>query len=115
MAHDLLLTLNDRWWDWQVSEWDGWSLRLIADHDLTDHHAVEVVFSGVAYVAFPMDFSNPAFRPATAAETEHVRRACAGDLEGLTVFAWETDDGATCIVAAEGVEVAEGHVDHHES
>jgi hypothetical protein len=56
-----LASLTDRWWDWRVDKWDSATLRLIADNDLTYHHAVEVAFANPAYVACPAEFSHPRF------------------------------------------------------
>lgn len=109
-----LLDLNDRWWDWQVASWDGESLRLIADNDLTYHHSVEVLFEETAYVKLPAQFSHPVFRAPTASERELVRQAV-GDLPALIV-AWDIDaegPGRACLVGAASVSFAEELVLHY--
>jgi hypothetical protein len=91
--------------DWAVESWDGWTLTLIADNDLTYHHIVEVRFSYTRYVAVPPEFDSVVFRDATPSNVEgHVRLHDPG--EDLTLFVWEADSGSgplTCYVLAESV------------
>lgn len=106
-----LTRLTGRWWDWEVNRWDCDALLLVADNDLTYHWSVEVAFTGVAWVAIADAFSHPVFRQPTHAELEFVRQIV--DDDSYTVFAWdaETASGAAAmLVAAQGVDVAEGLV-----
>lgn len=111
-----LQELNGRWWDWQVEKWDAAEFRLVANNDLTYHHAVAVSFVNARYVACPLEFSHPSFRAPTGEETERVRRALDGDIDDLTVFAWDLEDvegpGKVCVVAAAGVTVDQKLVKH---
>ncbi len=105
-----LFALNDRWWDWRVASYDGWTLRLIADNDLTYHREVEVRFEGVAYMSLPTDFHHPVFRDPTAHETRAIRSALQGDLDQVTIFAWDIDadgPGRACLLAAHSARVSE--------
>lgn len=109
-----LLDLNNRWSDWQVASWDGESLRLIADNDLTYHHSVEVVFEETAYVMLPAQFYHPCFRPPTAHEEGLVREAV-GHVPELIV-AWDTDaegHGRVCLVGASSASFVEELVLHY--
>ena len=116
MTGTALDDLTGRWWDWRVDSWDGTSLRLIGDNDLTYHHAVTVTFTAAAYIACPMEFSHPVFRSPTDADVVRVRSALDGDLGGVEVFAWDLDDvngpGKVCLVAAESVSVVVEHIAH---
>jgi hypothetical protein len=103
-----LMPLTDLWWDWEADRWDVSGLRLIADNDLTYHHAVEVTFSEVAWVAVADRFHHPIFRPPTAAEEQFARQAGG---HGLQIFTWdaETSTGAVpMMVVARSVQVVEG-------
>jgi len=108
--------LSNRWSDWRVESYDGWALRLVADNDLTYHHAVEVLFEGVTYISLPSEFSHPVFRDPTAAETEVIRSALYGDLDGVTIYAWDIDaelPGRSCLLAAHTVTVTEEMKAHY--
>ena len=109
-----LQDLNDQWWDWVVQSWDGWCLRLIADNDLTYHHAVEVDFLNVAYVRLPMTvFSHPRFRAPTPEELTEVTPFM-HDEDAMRVFAWDTDEAEVrCLVVAEKIAVRRGLVPTH--
>jgi hypothetical protein len=105
---DELLPLTNRWWDWEAERWDVTGLRLIADNDLTYHHAVEVTFTEVAWVAVADLFHHPVFRPPTAAEELFARQAGS---DGHRVFTWdaETSTGTVpMMVVAHAVQVVEG-------
>lgn len=109
-----LVDLNNRWWDWQVASWDGVSLTLIADNDLTYHHSVEVLFEDAVYVKLPASFSHPVFRDPTSHEIEIVQ-AAVGEVPEL-VAAWDTDaddPGRACLIAAASVSVVEELVLHY--
>ncbi|SDT57187.1 hypothetical protein [Actinoplanes derwentensis] len=105
---DELERLTGRWWDWEVRRWDAAGLLLIADNDLTYHHAVEVTFTDVAWVACTDLFHHPVFRPPTAGEREFAREVAPED--EYTLFTWdaETATGAVpMMVVAQGVQVRE--------
>lgn len=89
-----LLTLNDRWWDWQVERWDVTGLRLIADNDLTYHHSVEVTFTDVAWVSCADLFHHPVFRSPTAHEIDFMRQVASVDEHHLYTWDAETATGA---------------------
>ena len=111
---DDLVSLNGRWPDWAVSQWDGLTLVLIADLDLTYHHAVEVSFSDVQFVGTTDSFSFPTFRTVTDEERARLAAMFGPDLPS-TFVAWEaeTSNGSgSCLVACASVTVAEGHVAH---
>lgn len=100
------------WWDWDVVSYDVGRLRLGAGHDLTYHHGLEVIFHGPALVNCPTGFQDPVFREPTPQEVRAVVDQL-GELPPLLV-AFEADAGgtkaATCLIAAESVEVKVGLV-----
>jgi hypothetical protein len=109
---DELTGLTGRWWDWEMARWDVTGLRLIADNDLTYHHAVEVRFGEVAWVSVADMFSHPVFRQPTAAEKELAWQASG---EPHRIFTWDAETAAGTVpmmVVARSVEVVEGHVPH---
>ena len=99
---DALAAHSDRWPDWRIESWDGWALRVVAGNSIAYGPEVEVVFSGVVYLASPMLFHWPVFREPTDDERAMVQRALAGDLDGTTMWCWDHDDGVG-ICAAESV------------
>jgi hypothetical protein len=113
-AVDDLVSLNGRWPDWAVSRWDGDTLVLIADLDLTYHHAVEVSLSEVQFLATSDSFSFPEFRAVTEAERARVVGMFGPDLPP-TLIAWdaETHSGSgSFLVACAAVTFVEGQYDH---
>jgi hypothetical protein len=100
----------------RIDGWDGWTLRLIADNDLTYHHAVEVSFRAVEFVCSPRTFSRPVFREPTSDEIERAVRVLDAELGEAQVFAWEIDSDPpeTCMIVAEAVEIVEGPVQHEQ-
>ncbi|MFY4723578.1 hypothetical protein [Streptomyces sp. LaBMicrA B280] len=100
------------WWDWEVIGWDAGALRLAADHDLTYHHTLEVVFVAPALVSCPLAFQDPVFRAPTTDEAEHLARTL-GERPPVVV-AFEADAGGSepvsCLIAAERVEIRQGPV-----
>lgn len=100
------------WWDWEVLHFDGSRLTLAAGHDLTYHHGLELVFTDVAYLACPTQFSEPRFREPTPDEQRLADRyaplVIAFDVESPT-----GGDPVACLVAAEAVEVVFGRVYHY--
>lgn len=107
------MTLNGRWWDWQVDRWDASGLRLIADNDLTYHHSVEVTFTDVVWVSCTDLFHHPAFRPATASEIAFARKITIG--EGYRMYTWDAETATgtgPMMVLAQSVLVVEKFVRH---
>ncbi|MEV7505149.1 hypothetical protein [Streptomyces sp. NPDC093018] len=100
------------WWDWEVTGWDAGALRLAADHDLTYHHVLEVVFVAPALVSCPAAFQDPVFRAPTADEAERLVRSL-GERPPVVV-AFEADAGGSepvsWLIAAERVEIGHGPV-----
>lgn len=101
-------------WDWEIREFDGSRLRLVADNDLTYHHALEVVFTDLDYLACPSQFTNPVFREPTRAERDLVRQYC-GEFPPVIVafdvdpnFGWA--ERLPCLIAADSIEVVPGLV-----
>ena len=108
------LNLNGRWSDWAVWRWDGSSVTLIADLDLTYHHEVEVTFVNTEYAAVASSFWHPTFRGPTSEESATVEAMFSPDAP-LTLIAWdaETANGrGSFLVACEAVRVSEGSVVH---
>ncbi|OIK23330.1 hypothetical protein [Streptomyces malaysiense] len=99
-------------WDWEVTGRDPGALRLAADHDLTYHHALEVVFVAPALVSCPLAFQDPVFRAPTAEESARLARTL-GETTPVVV-AFEADAGGyepvSCLIAAERVEIRHGLV-----
>ncbi|WP_416485775.1 hypothetical protein [Streptomyces sp. CL12] len=79
------------WWDREVTGWDAGAPRLAADHDLTYHHALEVVFVAPALVSCPLAFQDPVFRAPTADEAERLARSLGARPPVLVAF--EADAG----------------------
>ncbi|MER7517450.1 hypothetical protein [Streptomyces sp. NPDC126499] len=107
----MLLPLPEgSWWDWTVLGYDGSRLTLAADHDLTYHHGLEVVFTDTLYVRCPMDFADPDFREPVPEERAEVTRLLGADPPVLVAF--EADGGGTapvsCLIAAESWAVRQG-------
>ncbi|WP_109595960.1 hypothetical protein [Actinoplanes xinjiangensis] len=110
--HDLM-TLNDRWWDWQVDRWDVSGLLLVADNDLTYHHSVEVTFTDVVWVSCTDLFHHPVFRTPTAAEYAFARQVTNDEAHHL--FAWDAETATGTVpmmIVAESVRIVEGLVRH---
>ncbi|MBA9048604.1 hypothetical protein BJ996_005335 [Streptomyces phaeogriseichromatogenes] len=103
------------WWDWEVTGWDAGALRLAADHDLTHHHALEVVFVAPALVPCPPAFQDPVFRAPAAEEAERLAQSL-GERPPVLV-AFEADAGGSepvsCLIAAERMEIRHGQVPRH--
>lgn len=101
------------WWDWDVLHFDGSELTLAAGHDLTYHHGLEVVFTDVAYMAFPTQFQDPSFRAPTRAERDLIIRYVGEEPPVIVAFDVEAVAGEGtlfCLVAAESVSVVPGTV-----
>ncbi|XVU29061.1 hypothetical protein ACQPZJ_18950 [Actinoplanes sp. CA-054009] len=108
-----LTSLNGRWWDWQVDQWDTSVLRLIADNDLTYHHSAEVTFTEVVWASCADLFHHPVFRAPTEAEQTFARQVVNGD--GYQVFAWDAETAVAKVpmmIVAQSVRVVEGIVLH---
>ena len=106
------MRLTGRWWDWEVRRWDASALCLIADNDLSYHHSVEVTFTDVVWTACADMFHHPAFRPATAAESEFARQVID---TGYRVFTWDAETAMATVpmmVIAGTVHVTEELVRH---
>ncbi|GAA2709146.1 hypothetical protein [Actinoplanes palleronii] len=103
------------WWDWDIQSYDSSRLCLAADHDLTYSHRLEVVFTDVAYLQCPTQFTEPVFREPTPAERDLVRRYLGEDPPVIVAFDLEAEIGWSgplpCLIAAETVEVTVGRVD----
>jgi hypothetical protein len=100
-------------WDWDIQEFDSSRLRLAANYDLTYYHRLEVVFTDVAYLACPTQFSDPAFREPTQPERELVRRHVGEEPPLIVAFDVESLEGEgilPCLIAAETAEVVVGLV-----
>jgi hypothetical protein len=113
-----LLALNDRFWDWEVRSWDAQTLTLIADNDLTYHHAAEVAFHEVQYLRIVDEFSHPRFRQPTVEEASSVEailgRLTAAD-RPRSVWSWDAETvggSGSFLVVASRVAVTIGHVPH---
>jgi hypothetical protein len=100
------------WWDWDVYSWRPGELRLAADHDLSYHHNLQLVFADPLYVRCPGFFQDPVFRAPTPEERRSVERQC-GEEPGVLV-AFEADSGGpepvSGLIAAASVEVRVGTV-----
>lgn len=100
------------WWDWDVVSWDAGQLCLGADHDLNYHHSLELIFQDPLFVTCPTAFHDPVFRLPTPEEIHTVTRQV-GEAPPLVVV-FEADAGgsepATCLIAANSVEVVRGTV-----
>ncbi|MFB7451876.1 hypothetical protein [Streptomyces sp. NPDC056194] len=98
------------WWDWEVRHDDGSRLTLVAGHDLSYHHGLEVVFTDTLHVRCPMDFSDPEFRAPTPEERAEAARLVGTEPPVLVAF--EADGGGTepavCLIAAEAREIRQG-------
>ncbi|MCM1966780.1 MULTISPECIES: hypothetical protein [unclassified Streptomyces] len=95
------------WWDWDVIAWDGGQFKLAADHDLTYHHGLELVFGDPLLVSCPSSFHDPVFRAPSPAELLKVRRRL-GE-EPPVVVAFEADAGGrepvSCLIAAGRLDI----------
>lgn len=101
------------WWDWDLLEYDGAHLRFAAGSDLTYHHGLELLFTDVAYLACPTQFSDPTFREPTSDERETLRGYVGQEPPVVVAFdvAAEFGEGSLpCVIAAESVEVVVGVV-----
>ncbi|GLW29203.1 hypothetical protein [Actinoplanes regularis] len=101
------------WWDWDLHEFNNSRLRLAANYDLTYYHGLELVFTDVAYLACPTQFSDPTFRQPTKAERDLARRFAGEEPPLVVAFDVESEEGyglLPCLVAAESVEVVVGTV-----
>ncbi len=102
------------WSEWDIQEFDSSRLRLAANYDLTYYHGLEVVFTDVAYLACPTQFTDPTFREPTRDERELVRRHVGEDPPLIVAFDLEPLIGSReplpCLIAAETVEVVIGNV-----
>lgn len=100
------------WWEWDVVARDPGRLRLGADHDLTYHHNLELVFGDPVLVVCPAAFQDPVFREATPDEVRTVSRQ-AGETPAVLV-AFEADEGgpepARGLIAAGRLDVVHGIV-----
>ncbi|BCY08479.1 hypothetical protein [Actinoplanes sp. L3-i22] len=100
-------------WDWDIHDFDGSRLLLAADNDLTYHHGLEVIFTDVAYLACPTQFSDPQFRQPTLAERTLVRRYVGEEPPVIVAFdveSLEWEGLLPCLIAAETAEVVMGLV-----
>ncbi|MEV4343748.1 hypothetical protein AB0J83_04650 [Actinoplanes sp. NPDC049596] len=100
-------------WDWDVHHFDGSRLVLAAGNDLTYHHNLEVIFTDVAYLACPTQFSRPRFRKPAPAERKLVSRHAGEELPLIVAFDVESLEDAgllPCLIAAESAEVVVGLV-----
>ncbi|MFF1908007.1 hypothetical protein [Kitasatospora sp. NPDC058218] len=97
------------WWDWDVVAWDRGQFRLAADHDLTYHHGLELVFGGPLFVRCPADFQDPLFRSPTSEELATVTGLLGGRPPVLVAF--EADAGGTepasCLIAAGRLDIVQ--------
>jgi hypothetical protein len=87
---------------------------LIADLDLTYHHAVVVTFTGVQYVVLTDNFSHPSFRDPTPEELSKIT-AMFGPEIPPAVLAWDADTAngrGTFLIACDRINVTEGHFAH---
>ncbi|MFF1922069.1 hypothetical protein ACFVW8_16045 [Streptomyces sp. NPDC058221] len=95
------------WWEWDVVSWDRARLTLAADHDLTYHHGLELVFDDPVLVSCPSGFYDPAFRSPSPEELLRVTRQLGAEPPVLVAF--EADAGGhelvSCLVAAERVRI----------
>lgn len=73
-AHTAIQLPEGPWWDWDVVAWDGGQFRLAADHDLTYHHGLELIFGDPIFVSCPSGFRDPAFRSPSPDELLKVTR-----------------------------------------
>ncbi|MEU9000848.1 hypothetical protein [Streptomyces sp. NPDC048551] len=97
------------WWDWDVVAWDGGQLKLAADHDLTYHHGLELVFGDPVFVSCPSGFHDPVFRAPTSDELLKVTRQL-GETPAVMV-AFEADAGGqepiSCLIAAGRLDIVQ--------
>jgi hypothetical protein len=99
------------WWSWEVQRYDGATLVIIAGHDLTYHHEIELSFSDVAYIEAPTQFEHASFREPTTAEWEKVRRCIGEEPTVLVAFDIEANHGGgtvPCLIAADAYSINTG-------
>ncbi len=98
------------WWDWEVRHYDGSRLTLVAGHDLSYHHGLEVVLTDTLYVRCPTHFTDPVFREPAPEERAEVTRLVGAEPPVLVAF--EADGGGTepvaCLIAAEDWAIRQG-------
>ncbi|MGW0860578.1 hypothetical protein [Streptomyces sp. NPDC001493] len=108
-AHTAIQLPEGSWWDWDVVAWDSGQLRLAADHDLTYHHGLELIFSDPIFVSCPSGFRDPAFRSPSPDELLKVTRQL-GEIPPIVV-AFEADAGGqepvSCLIAAERLDIVQ--------
>ncbi len=75
--------------EWQLSQFNKESLKLIGSFNLSYYHSVEVVFYGVSYIECPTYFQYPRFRLATNEENERLK---VKDIEYEIAFCIEEED-----------------------
>ncbi|MCP3759737.1 hypothetical protein [Streptomyces sp. TBY4] len=101
-VHAAIQLPEGSWWDWDVVSWGRGQLKLAADHDLTYHHGLELVFGDPVFVSCPSAFHDPVFRAPSPGELLKVTREL-GE-EPPLVVAFEADAGGqgpvSCLIAA---------------
>ncbi|GAA0324848.1 hypothetical protein GCM10010302_74990 [Streptomyces polychromogenes] len=97
------------WWDWDVVSWDRGQLKLAADHDLTYHHGLELIFGDPMFVSCPSGFHDPVFRAPSSDELLKVTRQL-GETPPVVV-AFEADAGGpeqvSCLIAAGRLDIVQ--------
>ncbi|WP_188309159.1 hypothetical protein [Streptomyces sp. CBMA123] len=97
------------WWEWDVVAWGRGQFRLAADHDLTYHHGLELVFGDPLFVNCPSYFQDPLFRVPTPEELAAAIGLLGEDPPVLVAF--EADAGGTepasCLIAADRLDIVQ--------
>ncbi|MET9852144.1 hypothetical protein ABZY57_04205 [Streptomyces sp. NPDC006450] len=108
-AHAAIQLPEGSWWDWDVVSWDRGQLKLAADHDLTYHHGLELVFGDPLIVSCPSSFHDPVFRTPSSDELLKVTREL-GETPPVVVT-FEADAGGqepvSCLIAAERLDIVQ--------
>ncbi|WP_149038568.1 hypothetical protein [Kitasatospora sp. MBT63] len=108
-VHGVIELPEGSWWDWDVVAWDRGQFRLAADHDLTYHHALELVFTAPAFVSCAASFQDPRFRAPTSEEVATVTDRL-GDTPPVLV-AFEADAGGaepvSYLIAADRLDIVQ--------
>ncbi|WP_405659940.1 hypothetical protein OG379_05590 [Streptomyces sp. NBC_01166] len=108
-THTAVQLPEGSWCDWDVVTWDGGQLRLAADHDLTYHHGLELIFSEPIFVSCPSGFRDPVFRSPSPDELLKVTRQL-GEMP-TNVVAFEADAGGqepvSCLIATERLDIVQ--------
>lgn len=101
---ELLEKVNElQFFNYRLQHFDGWKLYVIGDNDLSYHHGVELILTGVKHITCDVDFYHPVFRHLGSCVC-----GCSGQRLGI-----QTDSGSFEIVF-DGLEIVTGVVFHYQ-